>query len=110
MLPRKYRLDYYSFVKEKSPAIKKHLPIFTYIIKKTSDSKIKILITVSKSVSKLSSKRNKTKRIITEAIYSHIPHIRPGHWISIKPKRILSNLQGVKNILINDLKTLSIYA
>ncbi|OGG14497.1 hypothetical protein A2773_05455 [Candidatus Gottesmanbacteria bacterium RIFCSPHIGHO2_01_FULL_39_10] len=109
MLPRQHRLDYSSFAKEKYPEMKKSFPLFFYHIKKSPKSKVKILIIISKRVAKLSTIRNKTKRIISEAVYPLLTHLKPGVWISIRPKKIMSSLKSTQNTLLADLTALNLY-
>ncbi|MBI2611591.1 ribonuclease P protein component [Candidatus Gottesmanbacteria bacterium] len=62
---------------------------FYYQIRQTSEPKTKIVISVPKKLSKLSTKRNRTKRVIREAIREIYPQIKKNTLLLIISRKIL---------------------
>lgn len=110
MLPQKYRLSYTSFLyKNKNPISKKSYPFFLYLIKtQSANLPTKLSFIVPKRLSKLSTVRNKTKRITGEAFLSCIPKLKPGFWIVVQAKKTFDKekLSDIQKIVENDLKQL----
>ena len=119
MLPKKNRITAPLFYSLRSPVQKASNPLFLLTVKQiplSTDPKITIII--SKKTAPLSTRRNKTRRLIQEAVKEIIPSLKQNTALLIKsrkalqkekPKDLIPYLKDALESLnlINDQKTLS---
>lgn len=106
MLPKKQRLNLLDF-NLNPDRVKKYFSIWYTILKKQGSSDIsKIGIIVPKSVDKRSTKRNYSRRIVSEITQKNIKFMKKSNDIIIKLKKTVTpdNREKIKEDLIKYLK------
>ncbi len=89
MLPQIYRLTYQEFFQNRAPRRIYHSLNFDLTVKSSKESGAHFVISISKSIDKRSSYRNRSKRIISESLREVIPQIKIDVDILIKSKKII---------------------
>lgn len=89
MLPKKYRITLPDFNKIKQRGEKFPSSILAFFIKKSTSPFPRFVAIISKSLDKRSSYRNRTRRIITEAVRRQLGTFSTQAAVLIKAKKIL---------------------
>lgn len=90
MLPQKYRISLPVFISlNLNPAKKFQNQFFSVSIKKTDNDAVKFVFIVPKRVSKLSTRRNRTKRVLSECFRPFLSHLKPGFLFAVYSRKIL---------------------
>lgn len=90
MLPKKFRLTVPQFTLNKRPYTTIPSPFFTLLIKLSSQKNPRFTIVVPKSLDKRSTKRNRTKRIISAVLLSNLSAVTGDKDVLIKAKKIIT--------------------
>lgn len=90
MLPKKHRLTFQQFQKKSHKSIYRKLNLLKVLIKKSSNSNTRLVVTVPKSLDKRSVYRHRTKRIIIEAVRLLLPKLNTQLDVLIRANKIFT--------------------
>jgi len=90
MLPKKHRLTFHQFQKNSRKNIYRKDKLLKILVKKSSNSNIRLVVTVPKSLDKRSVYRHRTKRIIIEAFRFVLPKLNTPLDVLISANKILT--------------------
>lgn len=104
MLPRKHRLPGKNIPLIKKRGRKVFTPLAISLISKSATTPLRATISVSSKVSKLSTQRNRLKRMFRHALYHHHPLFPEGFDLVIIPKK--ESLKASFSQIKKDMETL----
>ncbi len=96
MLARIYHLTVDQFRKNPNPATRVSSSLFGLLIKISKSKTIRFVIIVPKRLDKRSTRRNQTKRVISEILDSIIPKMTLKYDIWLQAKKILNRKEKTK--------------
>jgi ribonuclease P protein component len=90
MLPKKYRIVYRDFAKDPSFSQKFSSSLFDLYYKKSKEGDLGFVFVAGKKLDKRSTRRNTTKRLMTETVWKLLPNTKTSGRIMVRAKKIIS--------------------